>query len=95
MISLAINNRPNHLHGGIKGFDKVVWEGRASGTSIAVPNSRMRVKTERRDALTVVYTLTDDALNIEYDAIADRDTVVNLTNHSYFNLKGAGEGDIL
>jgi aldose 1-epimerase len=99
-FSLAVNNRPNHLHGGIKGFDKVVWEGRASGD---IQHS-LQLTYESKDGeegypgnlrLTVVYTLTDDALKIEYSAIADRDTVMNFTNHSYFNLKGAGEGNIL
>jgi aldose 1-epimerase len=100
LYSLAINNRPNHLHGGIKGFDKVVWEARASGDA----QPRLQLTYESKDGeegypgnlhLTVAYTLTDDALKIEYSAIADQDTVVNFTNHSYFNLKGAGEGDIL
>jgi aldose 1-epimerase len=100
LLSLTINNRPNHLHGGIKGFDKVVWEGRASGD--AEPSLQLTYESKDGEEgypgnlrLTVVYTLTDDALKIEYNAIADRDTVVNFTNHSYFNLKGAGEGDIL
>jgi len=100
LYSLAINNRPNHLHGGIKGFDKVVWEARASGD--AQPSLQLTYESKDGEEgypgnlhLTVAYTLTDDALKIEYSAIADQDTVVNLTNHSYFNLKGAGEGDIL
>ncbi len=98
MISLTINNRPNHLHGGIRGFDKVVWEGKPDG------NASLQLSYESKDGeegypgnlrVTVNYTLTDDALEIEYHATTDRDTIVNLTNHSYFNLKGAGEGDIL
>ena len=100
LISLAINNRPNQLHGGIKGFDKVVWEGKAGGG----PEADLQLTYESKDGeegfpgnlrVTVVYTLTEDALKIDYNATTDRDTVVNLTNHSYFNLKGAGEGDIL
>jgi aldose 1-epimerase len=99
-ISLTINNRPNQLHGGIKGFDKVVWEGKANNG--AEPSVHLAYESKDGDEgfpgnlrVTVVYTLTDDALKIDYSAIADQDTVVNLTNHSYFNLKGAGESDIL
>jgi aldose 1-epimerase len=100
MISLTVNNRPNQLHGGITGFDKVVWEGEASGDA----GRSLQLTYQSKDgeegfpgnlSVTVVYTLTEDALTIDYTATADRDTVVNLTNHSYFNLKGAGEGDIL
>lgn len=100
LYSLAINNRPNHLHGGIKGFDKVVWEAKASGD--AQPNLQLTYESKDKEEgypgnlrVTVDYMLTDDALKIEYSAIADQDTIVNFTNHSYFNLKGDGEGDIL
>ena len=100
LYSLAVNNRPNHLHGGIKGFDKVVWEAKASGD--AQPNLQLTYESKDKEEgypgnlhVTVDYTLTDDALKIEYSAIADQDTIVNFTNHSYFNLKGDGEGDIL
>jgi aldose 1-epimerase len=101
MISLSINQQPNHLHGGFKGFDKVVW--RAEATENAA-NPSLDLTYESKDGeegypgnlvVTVTYTLADNALQIEYKAITDQDTVVNLTNHSYFNLKGAGEGDIL
>jgi aldose 1-epimerase len=100
LYSLAVNNRPNHLHGGIKGFDKVVWEAKESGG--AQPNLQLTYESKDKEEgypgnlrVTVAYTLTDDALKIEYSAIADQDTIVNFTNHSYFNLKGDGEGDIL
>jgi aldose 1-epimerase len=98
MMSLSINNRPNHLHGGVRGFDKVVWEGKPSGNA----NLQLSHESEHGEEgypgnlrVTVNYTLTDEALEIEYNARTDRDTIVNLTNHSYFNLKGAGEGDVL
>jgi aldose 1-epimerase len=100
IISLPVNNRPNHLHGGFKGFDKVIWQAKESGG--AEPGLKLTyLSPDGEDGypgslrLTVVYTLTNDALEIEYSATADQDTVVNFTNHSYFNLKGAGEGDIL
>lgn len=98
MISLNINNRPSHLHGGLRGFDKVVWEGKPSG------NASLQLSYESKHGqegypsnlrVTVNYTLTDDALEIEYNARTDQDTIVNLTNHSYFNLKRAGEGNVL
>jgi aldose 1-epimerase len=98
---LAVNNGVNQLHGGTKGFDKVVWTAEArKGTEPS-----LALKYTSRDGeegypgtldATVVYTLTaKNELNIEYKAVTSRDTVVNLTNHSYFNLKGAGDGDIL
>jgi aldose 1-epimerase len=97
---LATNNYPNALHGGIKGFDKVVWE----PTILTTPEGAgLKLTYVSKDAeegypgnlsVTVVYTLTDDnALKVEYTATTDQDTVVNLTQHSYFNL--AGKGTIL
>ena len=98
---LAVNNGVNHLHGGTKGFDKVVWTAEARKGS----EPSLALKYTSRDGeegypgtldAAVVYTLTArNELNIEYQAVTSRDTVVNLTNHSYFNLKGAGNGDIL
>ena len=98
--TLATNNAPNALHGGLKGFDKVVWEPRILAT---LEGPALKLKYESKDgeegypgnlSVTAVYTLTDDnALKLEYTATTDKDTVVNFTQHSYFNL--AGKGDIL
>jgi aldose 1-epimerase len=98
--TLATNNYPNHLHGGIKGFDKVVWQARGV-PSLLGPTVELRYVSKDGEegypgnlTVTAVYTLTDDnALRLDYSATCDRDTVVNLTQHSYFNL--AGKGDIL
>lgn len=99
---LAKNDGANHLHGGLKGFDKVIW-------------SAEIVKRDSEDCLQlayhspdgeenypgnldvkVIYALTEDnSLEIDYRAVSDRDTVVNLTNHAYFNLSGHAAGDIL
>jgi aldose 1-epimerase len=98
--TLAINNGPNALHGGLKGFDKVVWAPRILARSEG-PSLELRYTSKDGEegypgnlSVTAVYTLTDDnALKLEYTATTDKDTVVNLTQHSYFNL--AGKGDIL
>ena len=99
---LAVNNGPNHLHGGLKGFDKRIWKSSAaSGASgSAVRFSYLSPDGEEgypgNLQVEVTYTLTDeDELRIDYAATTDQPTVVNLTNHSYFNLAGAGRGDIL
>lgn len=97
---LARNDGENALHGGIRGFDKVVWAGAAtaSGDGVALtyvsPDGDEGYPGEL--ATTVTYTWTDDdALRIDYEARTDKPTVVNLTNHSYFNLADGGAGTVL
>jgi aldose 1-epimerase len=98
--TLAINNGPNALHGGLKGFDKVVWEPKILNTPDGAALGLFYVSKEGEEGypgtLTVkaVYTLTDDnGLRLDYTATTDKDTVINLTQHSYFNL--AGRSDVL
>lgn len=95
---LPVNNGPNSLHGGTEGFDSKVWtiadRGDSSVTLTLVSPDGDQGYPGTLTA-SVTYTLEDDALRIDYTAETDAPTVVNLTNHSYFNLKGVGEGDIL
>ena len=94
--TLATNNGANHLHGGNKGFDKAVWDARPGGDNL-------ELRYLSRDGeegypgnlnVKVVYSLNEDnVLRLDYSATTDRDTPINLSNHTYFNL--AGSGDIL
>ncbi len=96
--SLAVNNGPNHLHGGLVGFSKVVWDVKSSS------DSKVEMVYLSKDGeegypgnvkVLVTYTLTNDnELRIDYQATSDKPTVINLASHSYFNLAGEGFGDI-
>lgn len=95
---LAVNNGPNSLHGGIKGFNAVVWEVKKM-TDQSIELFYLSPDGEEgfpgNLAVTLAYTLTDDnALDIHYKATTDKTTILNLTNHSYFNLSGQGDPSI-
>jgi Galactose mutarotase and related enzymes len=102
VYNVTKNEGENQLHGGLIGFDKVIWQGEIVRTR---QDECLQLSYTRKDGeegypgnvdIKVIYTLTNDnALKIEYFAVSDKDTVVNLTNHSYFNLSGHGSGDIL
>lgn len=100
--TLAVNNGANHLHGGKVGFDKKVWKSRAitksNGAGVEMTYTSPDGEEGYPGKLTckMTYVLTsDNALEIEYEASTDAPTVVNLTNHSYFNLAGEGSGSIV
>ena len=99
---LAANNGPNSLHGGLKGFDKVVWKGEPferdgdAGVVFTYTSPDGDEGFPGTLNVTVTYTLTSkNELAIDYEATTDKPTVVNLTQHSYFNLGGDGSGDVL
>lgn len=93
--TLATNNGPNHLHGGLKGFDKVIWKASEEKGDLAASLKLSYLSKDMEEGypgnlkVSVTYTLTDDHnLDILYEATTDKTTVVNLTQHSYFNLSG-------
>ncbi len=100
-FQLATNDGPNHLHGGTKGFDKVVWNAEVvPGDAPSVKFTYLSKDGEEgypgNCHVTVVYTIANsDELRIEYTVTTDKDTPVNVTNHSYFNLGGPEKGNIL
>jgi aldose 1-epimerase len=103
VYTLPLNNGENTLHGGIRGFDKHVWTAKDVSSSAGEALELNYVSKDGEEgfpgtlSVKVVYTLLADenAVRIDYTATTDRDTVLNLTNHSYFNLAGQGNGDIL
>jgi aldose 1-epimerase len=100
--NLAINNAPNHLHGGPIGFHKVIWEAKEIKNDSTV-GLQLTYKSKDGEegypgnlSVTVNYNLTNDnEIKIDYSATTDQPTVCNLTNHTYFNLRDAGISDIL
>ncbi|HEV3444893.1 MAG TPA: aldose epimerase family protein [Gemmataceae bacterium] len=101
-FKLAVNNGPNALHGGLKGFDKKVWKAITYRPPEAVAVELSCFSPDGEEgypgnlSATVTYSLTNDnELKIDYKAATDKRTPVNLTNHSYFNLAGHDAGDIL
>ena len=100
---VPVNNGPNSLHGGLKGFDKQVWSAKDSSDSKGQHLALHYVSKDGEEGypgnltVDVTFTLPADRneLDVQYSASTDKDTVLNLTNHSYFNLAGQGNGDIL
>ena len=101
-FTLATNNGENHLHGGIKGFDKVLWNAETVETADAVGVRFTRTSPDGEEGypgnlkVTALYTLTNAGeFKAEFTAATDKTTVVNLAHHTYWNLRGPENGDIL
>ena len=95
--SLFVNNGPNSLHGGKEGFDKKVWNGHFTekGLLLSTVSNDMEEGYPGEMKIYVLYSLDDENnFSIEYTAISDKDTIINLTNHSYFNLGGHDKGTL-
>ena len=99
---LATNNGPNSLHGGLKGFDKVLWTAEpfqsdsGAGVKLSYTSASGEEGYPGALAVKVTYTLTPrDELVVDYEATTDKATPLNLSQHTYWNLHGAGQGDIL
>ena len=94
---LYCNDRGNHLHGGKVGFDKKIWNHEIDGDKLVLtlfsPDGEEGYPGNLN--VKVVYTFQNGALSIEYEAVSDKKTVANLTNHAYFNLNGEGKGSVL
>jgi len=102
VYTLAVNNGENHLHGGVIGFDKVVWDANLVGGDGWTGLELKYVAKDKEEgypgnlSIKVTYKLTNNnELIVEYHATTDKATPINLTQHTYFNLKGEGEGTIL
>ncbi|WOI54568.1 aldose epimerase family protein [Parvularcula sp. LCG005] len=101
-LDLPINNGPNHLHGGPKGFHKVVWSGKAHTDDVGA-HLELRYRSVDGEEgypgnldVVVIYSLTnDDELRIDYQAQTDKPTICNLTHHSYFDLSGGSARSVL
>ena len=96
--TIATNDRGNHLHGGIKGFDKYIWDYDIDNDKLIFTRESKHLEEGYPGNLKikVVYEFNDNnELIIKYEAVSDEDTIVNLTNHTYFNLNGEGSGSIL
>lgn len=100
-VKLAANEPPNHLHGGLKGFDKHVWKAEAGETDAGPSLTLSYLSADGEEgypgalAVKAVYTLGADALALDFTATTDAPTVLNLTHHAYWNLAGHASGDVL
>src|SRR5260370_2399517 len=101
-VQLAVNSGTNHLHGGNRGFDRIVWSAERfdrdgnAGVVFTYTSADGEESYPGTLKVAVTYTLTArDELILEYSATADKPTPINLTNHTYFNLPGRGRGNIL